>query len=192
VANAGCTPEALPIGGCVDRQLIQAAQQAVEALTRAGRSVVTAESCTGGLIAAVLSCAPRVGQCLHGGFVVYSKAQKHSALGVAQALLTRRGSVNRAVAAQMAEGALQRSDAWIALSVTGVLGPGADPDGNPPGLAYLGIAHRGQAATVIEECISQGDPDAVRGRLVLRALELVRETADLDLRAAAQGTAEMP
>lgn len=77
----------------------------------------------------------------------------------------------------MAEGALQRSDAGIALSVTGVLGPDADEDGNPPGLAYLGLAYRHGGDRVVEECVSQGGPDRVRRHLVLRALELVRNAA---------------
>jgi nicotinamide-nucleotide amidase len=161
----------------VDRQLTSAAQAAVEALCAARCSVVTAESCTGGLIAAVMSCAPHAGQCLQGGFVVYSKDQKHAALGVSLSLLKRRGSVNREVALQMVHGALQRSPAQIALSVTGVLGPEADEDGNPAGLAYLGIAHRGLGEAVVEECIAQGDPDEVRRRIVLRALEMLREAA---------------
>ncbi|HEY7929649.1 MAG TPA: CinA family protein [Steroidobacteraceae bacterium] len=163
--------------GCVDRQLIDGAQQAIEALTAAGRTVVTAESCTGGLVAAVLSCAPRAGQCLEGGFVAYSKAQKEVALGVSAQLLQRRGSVNREVALQMAEGALQRSRAQVAVSVTGVLGPDADEDGNPAGLVYLAVAQRAHGASVVEECIARGTPDEVRRRIVLRALELLREAA---------------
>jgi nicotinamide-nucleotide amidase len=163
--------------GCVERQLTRAAQQTIEALAAAGLAVVTAESCTGGLIAGVLSCAPRAGQCLQGAFVVYSKSQKVLALGVSAALLGRRGSVNREVALQMAEGALQRSTAQIALAVTGVLGPDADEDGNPAGLVYLALAQRSQSAVAVEECIAQGSPDEVRRRVVLRALELLRAAA---------------
>lgn len=163
--------------GCVERRLTLAAQHAVEALAAANLTVVTAESCTGGLIAGVLSCVPRAGQCLQGAFVAYSKEQKQLALGVSAALLQRRGSVNREVALQMAEGALQRSTAQIALSVTGVLGPDADEDGNPAGLVYLALARRTQRALVVEECIAQGSPDEVRQRVLLRALELLRGTA---------------
>ncbi|HWG77659.1 MAG TPA: CinA family protein [Steroidobacteraceae bacterium] len=163
--------------GCIEQRLTRAAQQAVEALAGANLTVVTAESCTGGLIAGVLSCAPRAGQCLQGAFVAYSKLQKQLALGISAELLQRRGSVNRAVALQMAEGALQRSGAQIALSVTGVLGPDADEDGNPAGLVYLAVAQRAQRAVVVEECITRGSPDEVRRRVVLRALELLRGAA---------------
>lgn len=92
-------------------------------------------------------------------------------------LLQRRGSVNREVALQMAEGALQRSSAQIGLSVTGVLGPDADEDGNPAGLIYLALAQRAHGAAVVEECIARGSPDELRRRIVLRALGLLREAA---------------
>jgi nicotinamide-nucleotide amidase len=149
----------------------------VDVLREVGSSVVTAESCTGGLIAAVLSCAQGAGECLHGGFVVYTKAQKHRVLGVSRALLARRGSVNAEVALQMAQGALARTDARVAIAVTGVLGADADEDGNPAGLIYLGIAQRGSGARAIEECIPRHGPDEVRRRVVLRALELLRSLA---------------
>jgi nicotinamide-nucleotide amidase len=132
-----------------ESQLTRAAQRAVEALAEANLTVVTAESCTGGLLA----------------------------LGVSALLLQRRGSVNREVALQMAEGALQRSSARLALSVTGVLGPDADEDGNPAGLVYLAVAQRAQRARVVEECIARGNPDAVRRHVLLRALELLRGAA---------------
>jgi len=145
----------------------------VDKLRGAGETIVTAESCTGGLIAAVLSYGKNASDCLHGGFVVYTKAHKSTALGVDVALLRDRGSVNADVAAQMAEGALRRSRASVAVSVTGVLGPDPDEDGNPPGLVVIGVARSGHAATVERHEFERAHPDVIRKNTVLRALARV-------------------
>jgi len=100
---------------------------------------VTAESCTAGkLAAALLSEAPGAAERLHGSFVTYTKANKTKSLGVSAALLQRRGAVCREVAVAMAEGALVRSPATVAVSITGVAGPDPDEDGNPVGLEKNG------------------------------------------------------
>src|SRR3569833_3168327 len=141
-------------------------------------TIVTAESCTGGLIAASLSHAPGASECLHGGFVVYTKESKTHALGVSRELLDQCGAVNATVAQELASGALARSSADIALSVTGVLGPTPDEDGNPPGLVYFGVLRRGHAARVVSQHFPQEDPHDVRRAVVRRARQVVREDAD--------------
>jgi nicotinamide-nucleotide amidase len=104
-------------------------------------SIVTAESCTAGKLAVLLSGAPGAAEHLHGSFVAYTKANKAAyALGVPNNLLCERGAVCREVVAAMAEGALARSPADVAVSITGVAGPDPDEDGNPVGLVYIGLA----------------------------------------------------
>src|ERR1700709_1345464 len=93
---------------CVDNSLIQSAKDIVQALRRRGLSVVTAESCTAGLIAAVLSQVDGAGEVLQGGFVTYTKANKTMSLGVDASLLEHQGSVTADVVRQMAHGALLR------------------------------------------------------------------------------------
>jgi nicotinamide-nucleotide amidase len=99
-------------------------------------------------------------------------------------VLAADGSVSEPVARQLAEGALERCPASLALSVTGVLGPGPDEDGKPAGLVYFGLARQQedrrnetQAASVIRERFSEQNPDAIRRAVVLRALELLLEAA---------------
>jgi nicotinamide-nucleotide amidase len=108
---------------CIARDLIGRASQIVRLLLERKLTVVTAESCTAGLVAAALAQGEGASDVLHGGFVTYTKAQKSAALGVAPKLLARQGSVNAAVAEALAAGALERSPADIAFAVTGVLGP---------------------------------------------------------------------
>lgn len=159
--------------GCIESDLASRAQPIVDALRRSGRSVVTAESCTGGLLAAVLSHAEAASECLHGGFVVYTKAQKHAALGVAEGEMQLHGAVNGEVAKQMAEGALRCSPATVALSITGVLGPNPDEDGNPPGLVYLGLAEAGKPTLTVRHDFGKADPDYIRKETLSRALDLL-------------------
>jgi nicotinamide-nucleotide amidase len=162
---------------CIDAQLAARAQPVVDALRRAKLCVVTAESCTGGLIAAILSHGMQASDCLHGGYVVYTKAQKTAALGVDGPLLESRGSVNAEVARQMVLGALGRSPANIAISVTGVLGPDPDEDGNPPGLVYLAVCRSGQAPIVVQRNYAASDPDAVRREVIIEALGMLQRSA---------------
>ena len=166
------------MGICIDEELLQRAQALSARLRRAGRSVVTAESCTAGLVAAVLSYGKNAAEYLHGGFVVYTKAQKTMTLGVDETLLRERGSVNGLVAAQMAEGALRRSQASMAVSVTGVLGPDCDEDNNPPGLVIVGLARSGQPTLTAQHEFGPLDPDAVRKGTVLRALDMLSSEVD--------------
>jgi nicotinamide-nucleotide amidase len=103
-------------------------------------TIVTAESCTAGKLAALLSEAPGAAERLHGSFVTYTKANKTRALGIAEALLTDKGAVCPDVAVAMARGALDRSPADIAVAITGVAGPDPDEDGNPVGRVCIGLA----------------------------------------------------
>lgn len=162
------------LSSCVDQKLIDEARATVRAMRKRKKSVVTAESCTGGLIAALISHAPWAGDCLQGGVVVYSKELKASLLGVNRSTLEKRGSVNREVAVEMARGALRHAPADIALAVTGVLGPKPDEDGNPPGMVVLALAQRGGEAQISEELFANEPPDLIRRKIVIKALHLLR------------------
>jgi nicotinamide-nucleotide amidase len=160
-------------GCCIERELVSRARPVVNALCAAGLSVVTAESCTAGLIAAILSHAPHASDCLHGGFVTYTKEHKSMVLGVSRELLAATGAVNQEVALQMARGALERSPANVAVSVTGVLGPDPDEDGNPPGLVYIAVARAGRPDLLSKLELRETPPDKVRRAVVVEALELL-------------------
>lgn len=161
---------------CIERALINEARPVVERLRARGLSVVTAESCTAGLIAAVLSHVPGIGECFHGAFVTYSKEHKIAALGVDETLLREQGSVNRETAIQMATGALNNSPAKLAIAVTGVLGPDPDEDGNPPGLVYIAICRAGAPANA-KKFSFEGSPDSVRRQAVRKALFMLEAAA---------------
>jgi nicotinamide-nucleotide amidase len=125
----------------IDRKLIDLA---VEALQRAKAAcqVATAESCTGGLVATVLSEAPGAAEYLDGGFVTYTPEQKCTALKLDAKVIEKYGAVSAQVADAMARGALDCSQADIAVSVTGVAGPEPDERGNPVGLVYFACARK--------------------------------------------------
>jgi nicotinamide-nucleotide amidase len=139
---------------------------------RAGRRLATAESCTGGMIAAALTDIAGSSDVFERGFVVYSNEAKAELLGVPAALLARHGAVSAEVAAAMAAGALARSRADVALSVTGVAGPGGGSAAKPVGLVYLATARRGGTPQV-EQHVFDGDRAAVRAASTRRGLEML-------------------
>ena len=141
-------------------------------------TVVTAESCTGGLVAACLTHGKEASACFQGSFVVYTKQQKARALGVDAELLREQGAVNSEVATQLAEGALRQSQASLSLAITGVVGPDPDEDGNKPGVVYLALARSGAPTQIVRHDFSPAPPDSVRQQTVLAALDLLERGAD--------------
>ena len=137
--------------------------------------VATAESCTGGLIAGLLTEIPGSSDVLERGFVTYSNKAKEEMLGVPQALIRDHGAVSEVVARAMAEGALANSSAQLAVAVTGIAGPGGGTKLKPVGLVHV-AAHRKGGATLHEEH-RFGDigRTQVRLRTVEAALELLRQ-----------------
>jgi nicotinamide-nucleotide amidase len=121
------------------------AEDVLEQAIACGWTVITAESCTAGALAHHLSKGEGASQHFHGGIVAYTKDMKTAALGVPATLLRKKTAVAAEVAAAMAKGALRRSPADVAVSVTGVAGPEPDEDGNPVGLIYCGVATRNGA-----------------------------------------------
>jgi nicotinamide-nucleotide amidase len=139
---------------------------------RAGTRLATAESCTGGAIAAALTDIAGSSDVFERGFVTYSNEAKAELLGVPAALITAHGAVSHEVAAAMAEGALAHSRADVAVSVTGIAGPGGGTPTKPVGLVYIGNIRRG-SAPIVERHVFTGDRAAVRAASVKRALELL-------------------
>ena len=142
---------------------------------RAGKiRLATAESCTGGLIAAVLTAIAGSSDVVDRGFVTYSNEAKNQMVGVPMPLIEAHGAVSEPVAQAMASGALERSRATIAISVTGVAGPGGGSTDKPVGLVCFGLAQRGQA-TVTDRQIFPGDRTAIRAATVAHAFALIRD-----------------
>lgn len=129
-------------------------------LRRAGKTLATAESCTGGLLGKLLTDVPGSSAVYPGGVISYCNAVKHAVLGVDSGLLEREGAVCGAVAAQMAEGVRRLMHADFGISTTGVAGPGSDDRGNPQGLVYAAIAD-GKSTKVFELRLS-GNRDEIR------------------------------
>ena len=138
--------------------------------------LATAESCTGGLIAAVLTSVGGSSDVFERGFVTYSNEAKQEDLGVPAGLIEAYGAVSEEVARAMAEGTLDNSRADIALSVTGIAGPGGGSDAKPVGTVWLGCAKRGQP-THTERHVFVGDRTAIRQASVARALQLAQQAA---------------
>jgi nicotinamide-nucleotide amidase len=141
-----------------------------------GLTLATAESCTGGLIVAALTSVPGSSATVLAGFVTYSNEAKAKMLGVDPAVIAAEGAVSEPVARAMAEGALARSGADLAVSVTGIAGPGGATPGKPVGLVHLAAASRG-GATLAERHVFAGDRAAVRAASVDAAFALLERAA---------------
>ncbi len=152
--------------------ILTEAAAVLERLRARSLRLATAESCTGGLIAAALTHIPGSSDVVDRGFVTYSNEAKTEMLGVPAALIAANGAVSEPVAAAMAEGAVARSLADVAVAVTGVAGPGGGSAEKPVGLVWFGLARRGQAVHT-EHHIFPGDRTAVREATVARALMLL-------------------
>jgi nicotinamide-nucleotide amidase len=141
-----------------------------EALRARGWRIATAESCTGGLIAATCTALAGSSDWFERGFVTYGNAAKTEQLGVSVLLIAQHGAVSEPVVRAMAEGALLHSVADIAVAVTGIAGPGGATPDKPVGLVWLAVAQRG-AATQAERLQLVGDRAAVRAQTVAVALQ---------------------
>lgn len=147
-----------------------------DALRARGWRLVTAESCTGGLLAAACTSVAGSSDWFERGFVTYSNEAKTELLGVPAPLIARHGAVSEAVARAMAEGALAHAHAEIAFSVTGVAGPGGGSADKPVGTVWVGLAMLGRP-TQAEHLRFGGDRAAVRGQTVRHALQRLIDAA---------------
>ena len=143
-------------------------------LRAAGLTIASAESCTGGLFAALCTSQAGSSDWFERGFVTYSNAAKSEALGVDAGLIAAHGAVSEPVALAMAEGALRHSRAHVVLAVTGIAGPGGATPGKPVGLVWLAVGWRdagGAMHTEAEQRVLPGDRTAVRSATVRWGLD---------------------
>jgi len=146
-----------------------------DALRAQGLHIATAESCTGGLIAAACTAVAGSSDWFERGFVTYSNAAKTELLGVGEALLRTHGAVSEPVARAMAEGALQRAPVQRAVAVIGIAGPGGAVPGKPVGTVWLALARRdGPMHSRLLQL--GGDRAAVRHATVVAALHALRDS----------------
>jgi nicotinamide-nucleotide amidase len=157
----------------ITQALLDEAASLLDACRAKSVRIATAEGCTGGLIAAALTAIAGSSDVVERGFVIYSNDAKTEMLGVPAGLIASVGAVSEPVAQRMAEGALLHSHADIAVSVTGVLGPGGGSLEKPVGLVCFGLARRG-VAVAGEHRVFPGDRTAIREATVARAFALIR------------------
>ncbi|MCE0744759.1 nicotinamide-nucleotide amidohydrolase family protein [Acetobacter sicerae] len=157
-------------------EVLEKSATVLEQLKTAGLMVVTAESCTGGLVAGALTAHAGSSAAVAGGFVTYSNAMKQAALGVPADMLAQWGAVSAQVAQAMAEGALAHApDAGIAVSLTGVAGPDGGSEEKPVGLVWFGLQRAGKPP-ITQKKIFGGDRTEVRAQSVLHALKMIQDS----------------
>ncbi len=149
-------------------------------LSASKQMIVTAESCTGGLIAAALTDIPGSSEAVHGGFVTYANSAKERMIGVPASLIEKHGAVSEEVARAMAEGARRTAGADVAIAVTGVAGPGGGTATKPVGLVHLACATAEGTRMRVERFGDIGRQQ-VREASVVAALELIIEVLGVKL-----------
>ncbi|MCJ2082236.1 CinA family protein [Methylobacterium sp. J-090] len=158
-----------------DPALLARAEALVAAYAAAGRRIATAESCTGGLVAGLLTAVPGSSAVLERGFVTYSNAAKSESLGVPAALVDAHGAVSEATARAMAEGALGHSHAEVAVAITGIAGPGGGSADKPVGLVHFGLAVTGGPTRHLERRYGDLGRGEIRRLAVGDALGLLEQ-----------------
>ncbi len=158
------------------KELLSKAEALLKDYRRAGLTVATAESCTGGLIGGCLTEIAGASDVVERGFITYSNEAKTDVLGVPANLIKNHGAVSAEVVQAMAEGALAHSSADTAIAVTGIAGPGGGTAEKPVGLVFLGAARRGQTP-MHEHHVFPGNRTAVRLATVDAALDLLARIA---------------
>lgn len=149
------------------------AQKAIESLSTKGRTLATAESCTGGWLGQMLTSVSGASRVYRGGIISYCNEIKHRLLNVDQTLLDTCGAVSAPVADQMAQGARQALQADYGLSVTGIAGPNSDETGKPVGLVYLGVSSKEK--TIVREYHFDGNREHIRLQACSEAFRLLME-----------------
>ena len=158
-----------------DRETVLQVKDTLDMARESGLMIATAESCTGGLVAAALTSVAGSSMVFERGFVTYSNRAKMELLGVPGGLIEEHGAVSEQVARAMAEGALKHSRADLAVSITGIAGPGGGSPDKPVGLVHFACAARDGATMAIR--FNYGDPGRaeVRYQAMHTALGLLRQ-----------------
>ena len=156
----------------LDAEIAAQAAHLVETATAKSLKLVTAESCTGGLVGAAITRIPGSSNAFDRGFITYSNAAKQDQLTVSAQTLEAVGAVSEAVALEMARGALKASGGDVAVAVTGIAGPGGSAH-KPAGLVWFGLATRSGTELTREQRFGDIGRDAVRQAAVREALDLL-------------------
>ncbi len=154
----------------MDIELFKLAEQLGRLLKTNGKTIATAESCTGGWIAQAITEVPGSSVWFDRGFVTYSNAAKVQMLGVSQQTLEKYGAVSVETATEMSVGALAHSDADVAVAVTGIAGPDGGTPEKPVGTVFIAWAHKNGAAKVVKKQLS-GNRREIRAQTVKSAVE---------------------
>jgi nicotinamide-nucleotide amidase len=165
-----------------DQELIAVTRALLDLCRQRSLKIATAESCTGGLLAATITDIPGSSDVLDCGFVTYSNEAKQTMLGVASTTLERFGAVSRETAEAMAKGAVARAPVDLAVSITGIAGPGGGTPGKPVGLVHFAGATR--SGRLIHDVQHFGDigRSPVRRASVLQAIAMLRGLAESEER----------
>jgi nicotinamide-nucleotide amidase len=163
-----------------DAALRETAAHVLDLFRARGLKLATAESCTGGLVAATLTEIAGSSDVVDCGFVTYSNAAKEAMLGVPATTLKRRGAVSAETAAAMAAGALKKSQADVAVAITGIAGPGGGTKEKPVGLVYFAAASRDGRRLARARRYGKIGRSRVRERSVVEALALLQSLAEAD------------
>ena len=139
----------------------------------AGKTLVTAESLTGGGIGAALTAVSGASSVYKGGIISYTDAVKHTVLGVPEGILQTYGAVSQWSAGYMVSGVRKLLDADVAVSVTGLAGPGGDGFGNPVGTVFIGYEDGKQS--LVKHCLFSGNREEIRQKTIEAALQLILE-----------------
>ncbi|MDV3250665.1 CinA family protein [Devosia sp. BK] len=151
----------------------------IDLLRDSSKTIVTAESCTGGLIAAALTDVPGSSAAVHGGYITYSNAAKSRMIQVPSRLIHDYGAVSNQVARAMADGARNTARVDVAVSATGIAGPDGGTEKKPIGLVYVAVS-TDLATVVIEHRFGDIGREAVRKATVAAALDLVHQVLTTD------------
>lgn len=155
-----------------EKAAVDPARQIIELLTEAKKTIVTAESCTGGMIAAALTDIPGASAAVYGGYITYANAAKSRMIHVQARLIRDYGAVSNQVARAMADGARNTARADYAVAVTGIAGPDGGSDKKPVGLVYVAVSTE-LATVVIEHKFGDLGREEIRKASVKAALDVV-------------------
>ena len=155
--------------------LVARAAALIDAYRRHGLKLATAESCTGGLVGALMTEIAGSSDAFERGFVVYSNDAKHELLGVPESVLAEQGAVNEACARAMASGALRASRADVAVAITGIAGPGGGSKAKPVGLVHFACAGPSGRLVAVERRFGDLGRAAVREASVRQAMEMLAQ-----------------
>lgn len=162
----------------LDDDIVAAGERLLEICRRKKLTIATAESCTGGLVAGMLTEIPGVSSMLDRGFITYSNRAKQEMLGVPAATLEAHGAVSRETAEAMAKGALADAPVDLAVSVTGVAGPDGGSDEKPVGLVHFAAASRSGQLNHVERRFGDPGRAEIRKRSVLQAIVMLHALAE--------------